>query len=239
MPLYNGEKPGLFTMKKAVQILELTINGMRFLKPGVTSNPRTTQSPSPTRIDKWSPYFKIDRSWSASHQSLPGVLFRGSSGYHISQKQRLILFSKLSKTFSGAFGLVTMLRRLLCNYPDLVEIAGGRADIKGIHYAARWGHVVSVTLLCDLDASVDSKDRGSWTPLAYAIQGHHINVVTYLLSQQADPNVKASNGAAMLMFARRVEFDAGLAALNQYHATKDLVCDDISELYFSTLVYPR
>jgi ankyrin repeat protein len=132
-----------------------------------------------------------------------------------------------------------MLRRLLHNYPDLVETAGGRADIKGIHYTARWGHIVSVTLLRDSGASMDSKDLGSWTPLAYAIQGHHINIVTYLLSQQADPNVKASNGAAMLMLARRVEFDAGLAALNQYHATKILVCDNISELHFSTLFHPR
>lgn len=64
-----------------------------------------------------------------------------------------------------------------------------------------------MALLHDSGAPVDSKDEVSWTPLAYAIGSHHIKVVSYLLSQQADPNATSSKGVSLLRLAKDHKFD--------------------------------
>jgi serine/threonine protein kinase len=51
--------------------------------------------------------------------------------------------------------------------------------------------------------------------LAYAIRGKHETVVSFLLSQDADPNSISSAGVSLLSLARDLEFDEGVTALRK------------------------
>ena len=60
-----------------------------------------------------------------------------------------------------------------------------------LHLAAREGHMEAVKFLIDVcHLNVNGKDDGGWTPIIWAAEYQHTNVVKHLLSQGADPNMK-------------------------------------------------
>jgi hypothetical protein len=121
-------------------------------------------------------------------------------------------------------------RSLVCHQSSYLQISHSpRSDpTLRISYCFCWGtrprklrqmgHLGCVALLHDSGASVDSKEEVSWTPLAYAIGGHHIKVANYLLSQQDDPNATSSKGVSLLRLAKDHKFNEASTAPIKYHA---------------------
>ncbi|MDE3154092.1 MAG: ankyrin repeat domain-containing protein [Acidobacteriota bacterium] len=81
-------------------------------------------------------------------------------------------------------------------YPDLVGTQGG---LTALLFAARDGHLDTMTALVDAGADVNQADPGDdTTPLLIAIINGHFDAAEYLLAHGANPNTAARNGAAPL-----------------------------------------
>ncbi|XP_028169065.1 uncharacterized protein LOC114359033 [Ostrinia furnacalis] len=71
----------------------------------------------------------------------------------------------------------------------------GPEGMTALHIAAQGGDVELCTALLEAgDVSVDSRDLGGWTPLVWAAENDHVDVVRLLLSRGADATTRDSEG---------------------------------------------
>ncbi|XP_067651063.1 ankyrin repeat and SOCS box protein 2-like [Haliotis asinina] len=85
----------------------------------------------------------------------------------------------------GSKAIVTLLLRHGFKVNRLTH--GKRRSLRPVHVAAKYGQMeMLMTLLNDHDVPVDTRDSFHGTPLSYAVEGNHLDVVQYLLSQGAD-----------------------------------------------------
>jgi len=80
----------------------------------------------------------------------------------------------------------------------------------------------SVNLFSHEYPSVDLQDNTAWTPLAHAISGKHLEIVEFLLSQNADPRAQSSGGVSLHHLAIDQKFGDAAAALIKYGAEPDV-----------------
>jgi ankyrin repeat protein len=52
-------------------------------------------------------------------------------------------------------------------------------------------------------AKINVRDQYGWTPLMWAVGGHHVNIVRVLLNHGADAHLADKNGVTALMLARQ------------------------------------
>eukprot|EP01035_Chromulina_nebulosa_P069312 gene69312-biopygen15067 len=67
-----------------------------------------------------------------------------------------------------------------------------------LHWAAGYGHAVTVTLLLDRGADIEAKDENGWTALHDAAGNGHAATVTLLLDRGADIEAKNEDGSTTL-----------------------------------------
>jgi ankyrin repeat protein len=87
------------------------------------------------------------------------------------------------------------------------ELIGKQGGFGAIHFAARQGSQASVAALLAGGVSVNARSANDGTtPLLMAIINGHYDLAMYLLSQGADPNLAAENGAAPLYATLNIEW---------------------------------
>lgn len=69
-----------------------------------------------------------------------------------------------------------------------------------------------------LPRNINLPDKHGRTPLICAIRGHHLEVANYLLSQNADPNLRDQQGWSALMWASYQGQSAMVELLVQFKA---------------------
>ncbi|KPM37848.1 hypothetical protein AK830_g8693 [Neonectria ditissima] len=79
-------------------------------------------------------------------------------------------------------------------------LSGAVTDITGLHLTAFFG-LDNVTLLLLDTGDVDPTDSDGRTPLSYAAQKGHVEVIRMLIRQQADPNSTDAFGQTPLLYA--------------------------------------
>ncbi len=79
--------------------------------------------------------------------------------------------------------------------------------------AARAGDLAEVRRLARLGAVIDSRSRGRWTPLMYAVDADHPDVVTFLLAHGANPRARGREDTSALESAWEKEDSTVLEAL--------------------------
>ncbi|XP_063828660.1 uncharacterized protein LOC135078036 [Ostrinia nubilalis] len=92
-------------------------------------------------------------------------------------------------------------RENLMKFVRYLVAAGCDINIQGpegmtaLHIAAQGGDVELCTALLEAgDVSVDSRDLGGWTPLVWAAENDHVDVVRLLLSRGADATTRDAEG---------------------------------------------
>lgn len=62
-----------------------------------------------------------------------------------------------------------------------------------LHIAAKHGNLVAIKyILCssNIPNFINCQDDGGWTPLVWACEHGHVEVVSFLMSNGADPNLR-------------------------------------------------
>jgi|GEM_PF-2622158 len=104
--------------------------------------------------------------------------------------------------------------------------------IKPIHVAAREGHREIIEFLLNKRASVNDRDKDSWTPLHYAAKRGHLEVIQFLLEKDADINVRDGDGKTPLDLARK---DGHMEVVNILGGAKPKVVGrGLSNVYFGS-----
>jgi ankyrin repeat protein len=96
---------------------------------------------------------------------------------------------------SAATGKIHQITRQLARDPMLVN-AYSDDGFQPLGLACFFGHFKTAEYLIKAGASVNSPSRNelNTTPLQSAVAGRHFKIVTLLLNNDADPNVRESNG---------------------------------------------
>ena len=85
---------------------------------------------------------------------------------------------------------------------------------KPIHILAKNGYINLLELLIEkYKANVNIKDKECWTPLIYACNNDHIEMVKLLLQYCANVNIKNNKGATCFDFTNNKEI---IELLNKY-----------------------
>ncbi|EGW06850.1 Ankyrin repeat domain-containing protein 36 [Cricetulus griseus] len=67
-----------------------------------------------------------------------------------------------------------------------------------LHFACFYGHLHLVHFLLFNDCEINALDKKKCTPLMKAVQSRETEIVTVLLDQGADPNIKDINGESAI-----------------------------------------
>lgn len=95
---------------------------------------------------------------------------------------------------------------ILKNDVSKVHCLDGRLSVPPLFYACRYGHLKVCEVLIDSGADVRYSRQG-WTPLHEACSFNHVDIVKWLLAQNANPDVMVSwSGMTPLMHAARRNF---------------------------------
>ncbi|XP_033121220.1 uncharacterized protein LOC117120307 isoform X2 [Anneissia japonica] len=71
-----------------------------------------------------------------------------------------------------------------------------------LHIAAKDGFIEGVRYLTSVDdTDINIQDDGGWTPLVWAAEARHVDVVQYLLERGCDPNIRDKEGNSGLHWA--------------------------------------
>jgi hypothetical protein len=94
--------------------------------------------------------------------------------------------------YASLCGFLELVEHLVQKHPQYTSAIGGGCGTAA-HIASLQGHVrvLQLLLLCGVD--VDVRGLCDQTPLHFASIGGHLDIVRYLLSQDADPNSQASH----------------------------------------------
>ncbi|CAI0452503.1 unnamed protein product [Linum tenue] len=81
------------------------------------------------------------------------------------------------------------------------EESGNELKMDAVHAFAREGDAASLSKSIDHDVSVNLKDSEGRTPLHWAVDRGHLNIVELLVGRNADVNAKDSEGQTALHYA--------------------------------------
>lgn len=112
-------------------------------------------------------------------------------------------------------------------FPEYIDIGTQRKKATALHLAAGKGLLLSVQLLLDHSANVNSLTAENATPLHWAIQRHgYEEIVKALIDKNADPNARAMDGTTPLHSAVLNQNEEILKILLKHRADVSL-CDNM------------
>ena len=109
--------------------------------------------------------------------------------------------------------------------PTYAELVGGHGGLTALLYAAREGHVETVTVLLDAGTDINQVSGGDQTsPMLIATLNGHFDLAMMMLARGADPNLASAAGATPLYGALNVRW-APRSAYPQQNAYKQQHAD--------------
>jgi ankyrin repeat protein len=130
------------------------------------------------------------------------------------------------------------LKKKLKEYPNNVnEKDHVDDDLTPLHYAAANGNESTVSLLIQLGADVNARDKEGNTPLLFAAGRGHDTIVSFLIQLGADVNAKCNKNDTPLYDAIRTGKDSTVSLLIQHGAdvnAKNLI--DLTPLHVASVM---
>jgi len=93
----------------------------------------------------------------------------------------------------------------------------------GLHYAAEKGHISLARIKLELDkVDINYSDEAGYTPLIKAVMKGHVDFISFILEEGADPNAKTNEGFTALMAASESGDTSILKLLLDHKADPDI-----------------
>ena len=104
---------------------------------------------------------------------------------------------------------VKFFARAQADYLNKKNIGGASA----LHLAARVGNLEIIKLLVENGAKINIKDNEGWTPLMRSVISSNVDVISYLLTKEADATILNSSSESVIYHAASVSCSACLQEL--------------------------
>ncbi|OWF35053.1 uncharacterized protein LOC110443403 [Mizuhopecten yessoensis] len=157
------------------------------------------------------------------------------------EMKKALDFAILSATpihWMSRLGMCSFLRELLDTFGStfLNSLPGGTMPL---HFAAGYGHLDTVKLLLDFDADVNARSRlqideslkgigeyyTGFTPLLYACRENHVDVVSCLLQNGANPDLVRDHGGSPMLITSDKGHHIVIRKLLDYNADPNICCE--------------
>jgi len=142
---------------------------------------------------------------------------------------------------AAAAGDTATVKEVLAEYPDAVRWRGylrtnGPSTLPestALHFAIGFGHENVAALLLDAHADADARNGDQRTPLIIAAQGGRTGLVTLLLENGADVNLKSPFKTPLMYAAENGKAETVKALLDHHARINDTDNDGWSALHFA------